>query len=625
MECKHIRQCRAIHSRMQKLRTFAGASTGLRRYQEKLRFRLIGIIFGLAIIPALLVGSVVAWRSSAIQQREALQLQQQIVGQLSARITDYIRSRENELLLLSKVRGLIYLDRDEQKNILSGLLAYDNAYDELRFMDEQGIEQLRLSKKDVFSINQPRMRSDADEFQIPFNSQQTYFSAIQRDPATRVPYITIAVPLIDLRTGETAGVLAADVRFQVIWSLLDEIRPNLDETVYILDAHGELIAHQNPSLALQGVRYALPTRSGPQSGLSGEQVVLAFEPIELGDQVLTSIAELPLAVALQPVYTIVLTTCLAIGITLFIAFWLITWVVQRVVKPIEDLAHTAQAIEAGDYSLKAQVHGNDEIADMARSFNDMTSRLTGSLSELEQTVEQLTQSERKLHASNQELTRFAYIASHDLQEPLRMIASFLQLIEKNYSGQLDANGREYIFYAVDGARRMKEMIQALLDYSRIDTRANPMEELSSLESLETVLRYVQFQLEDIGATVSYDDQMPTIYADRIQFERVLQNLLSNAIKYRSEQPLRIHIQAVECTQAWRFTVADNGIGIKPEHQQRIFEMFQRLHNAADIPGTGIGLTIARRIIDRHNGRIWVESHEGQGTTFSFTIAKPDSG
>jgi PAS domain S-box-containing protein len=223
-----------------------------------------------------------------------------------------------------------------------------------------------------------------------------------------------------------------------------------------------------------------------------------------------------------------------------------------------------------------------------------------------------------LQRSNAELEQFAYIASHDLQEPLRMVASYTQLLARRYRGKLDQDADDFINYAVDGAVRMQELINALLEYSRIGTRKRELAPVDLAEPIASALKNLERVLEESGAVVTHDP-LPTVTCDSTQMMQLFQNLIANAVKFRREAPLRIHIAATRDGEQWTFSVADNGIGIEPEYLTRIFEIFERLHGRDQYSGTGIGLAVCKRIVERHGGRIWATSTLGEGTTFWFTI------
>ena len=224
----------------------------------------------------------------------------------------------------------------------------------------------------------------------------------------------------------------------------------------------------------------------------------------------------------------------------------------------------------------------------------------------------------KLSAANRDLSEFAYVASHDMQEPLRMISSYLQLLSKRYSGHLDKDADEFIGYAVGGAIRLQKMVDDFLTFSRIGTRGRAFVETDVGVVLNLALTNLKIAIEASHAKITYAN-MPTVKADEVQLLQLFQNLIENAVKFRSDEPPAIHVSAERCEGEWVFSVKDNGIGIDPKYQNRLFVVFQRLHSVAKYPGTGIGLALCKRIVERLGGRIWVESELGKGSTFRFTI------
>ncbi|HUO06507.1 MAG TPA: PAS domain S-box protein [Candidatus Binataceae bacterium] len=234
--------------------------------------------------------------------------------------------------------------------------------------------------------------------------------------------------------------------------------------------------------------------------------------------------------------------------------------------------------------------------------------------------------EAKAHAeelahSNAELEQFAYVASHDLQEPLRMVASYLQLIRQRYEGRLDADADDFIRFAVDGATRMKQLINDLLSYSRAG-RVQNAQPVNLDAVIEHVLGALRLRIEESRAAITRDP-MPRVMGEEVRLYEVFQNLVGNALKFNGDSTPAIHVGCSRKNGEWLFSVADNGIGIAPEYHERIFAMFQRLHGRGEYPGTGIGLAICKRVIERHGGRIWLESAPGKGSVFSFTLPAID--
>jgi PAS domain S-box-containing protein len=225
-----------------------------------------------------------------------------------------------------------------------------------------------------------------------------------------------------------------------------------------------------------------------------------------------------------------------------------------------------------------------------------------------------------LKQSNEDLEQFAYIASHDLQEPLRTIHGFTQLLAERYKGQLDKQGQEFIGFVTDGANRMQTLIQDLLKYSRIQAQELNSVPVHAEEVLNEILEYLRMAIEDKQASITHDP-LPTIQTDRSHFHHLLQNLITNAIKFHGPTPPHIHVSAQERSDGWVFSVQDNGIGVGSEYFERIFLPFKRLHTREEYQGTGIGLAICKKIVERRGGRIWVDSEVGKGSKFSFTLPK----
>jgi Bacteriophytochrome (light-regulated signal transduction histidine kinase) len=236
--------------------------------------------------------------------------------------------------------------------------------------------------------------------------------------------------------------------------------------------------------------------------------------------------------------------------------------------------------------------------------------------------QELQETLKQLKRSNAELEQFAYVASHDLQEPLRMITSFLQLLQRRYEHQLDSDANEFIQFAVDGAARMQELVNDLLTYSRIGRKTGKFEDVNTEDILKQITFDSRVLIEEKNADISYGN-LPMVWADYTQLVQVFQNLISNSIKYNEQEHPTIHISAEKKVNDWVFKVEDNGIGIDSKHGDRVFKIFQRLHGRDEYEGTGIGLAIVKRIIEQHGGMIWYDSKPGEGSIFYFSIPQGD--
>jgi signal transduction histidine kinase len=407
-------------------------------------------------------------------------------------------------------------------------------------------------------------------------------------------------------------------------------------------SHGELFASYSHS----GTPFEMPmppTHGGPRFEHGR---LLLFRPVirdaqEIGTiGLVASSGELhERIVSYGIISAMVLTGCLGFAAVLG------SLLQRRISKPVANLAATSTLISEGkDYSVRAAVETDDELGQLAVSFNHMLDRiqerettLVLANSELRRQMDARVQAEQALKALNEELERrvekrtaelrrsnseleqFAYIASHDLKEPLRMVVSYLQLLDRRYKEKLDEQGREFLNFAVDGGLRMQALIMDLLAFSRVNTQKNPFTSVELNPLIESVVGDLKLAITEAGATITRGD-LPTIKGDAAQLARLFQNLLGNSIKFRGKEPPRITVSARRDDHGWRFGVSDNGIGIEPQYFERIFVIFQRLHGRTEYPGTGIGLAVCKRIVERHGGRIWVESEPGKGTTFYFTIA-----
>jgi PAS domain S-box-containing protein len=309
--------------------------------------------------------------------------------------------------------------------------------------------------------------------------------------------------------------------------------------------------------------------------------------------------------------------------------------VQGVGKPImnksggiDDYMGTTMDITARKQAESALRQAHDalerRVQERTCELEESNRRLELEIIERKRAEAVLARRSQELARSNADLEQLAYIASHDLQEPLRMVTSYLQLIEGRYQDRLDADGHEFIGYAVDGARRMQALINDLLTYSRIGTKGKPMQAVDCGGVVKTAMQSLSIAIAEAGARITCSD-LPLVMGDEVQLAQLFQNLIANAIKFRSSDPPEIDIRADPEDGFWRISVRDNGIGIEAEYFGRIFDMFQRLHSSTSFPGNGIGLTVCRKIVERHGGRIWVESTPGQGATFFFTLARVPDG
>jgi signal transduction histidine kinase len=308
---------------------------------------------------------------------------------------------------------------------------------------------------------------------------------------------------------------------------------------------------------------------------------------------------------------------IAIGLAL-VVIALATVLRVTAIRPVHVLAAEARRVADGDFGHEVAQTGPREIRGLAADVNTMRIRILQELSAVREANDALAEHAAELQRSNAELEQFAYVASHDLQEPLRKVTSFCQLLQRRYGGQLDERADQYIAFAVDGAQRMQVLINDLLAFSRVGRSAQDLGPVGCDVSLAAAKANLSAQIEQARAVIEAGP-LPVVRAQPTLLTVVFQNLLGNALKFKGEQPPRIVVTAERDGAFWTFSVTDNGIGIEPQYADRVFLIFQRLHDKATYPGTGIGLAMCRKIIEYFGGRIWLDTGHADGASFRFTL------
>jgi len=571
---------------------------------------LIGIGFG--VVTFVRQTEVAAWRG---RQSEATRNTVRTVVNL-------LESTQNSLNFINLV-GLDDIAID--KHFLDKFLRQHPIFQEIVYLNSQGEVVTTTTAAELLRQNQAAI-VQTPWFTAAQLGHKYYGELLIADDED--PYLMASAP------APNASVIVARVNMAVLWELVADLGSGRSELTYIVDRSGKIIAHTNRQIALEQITlderpqwFTLPNLRdiwyGEYVNFQDNWVVGAVAVVPGIDWfVVTELSNVDAFATSRRAYLI-----LGGGMFAFVVLmmWVSAeWLEGLVLLPVERLRDGVERIRQGDLTHQIESVRNDEIGQVAGAFNQMTAELSELYASLERKIaertEQLEEQTTELARSNAELAQFAYVASHDLQEPLRMITSYLQLLERRYQGQLDQDADDFIAFAIDGATRMQQLIRDLLAYSRVGTSNQSFAAVDCQVILKQVLDNLQMAIRESGAIVIYDE-LPTVMADPTRLSQLFQNLLANAIKFRSVRTPQIQISARHLSQPkeWLFAIADNGIGIEPSYFDRIFLIFQRLHTRTEYPGTGIGLAICKKIVDRHGGRIWVESTVGQTTTFYFTL------
>jgi signal transduction histidine kinase len=512
-------------------------------------------------------------------------------------------------------------DADASREIAKAMLAKTDPFEYIVLLRHDGAAAM-LEPQALEAKLSHRDLSFNHWFEAALRMRSSVVSDLHISPATQRPTIVIAVPAL-APDGSLLGIWAGALKLARISEIGVSTIASTERrgSSFVTDRRGLIIAHQTrPDFvenqtdfsSVFSVSEALAGRKGSSevvNALEGNTFLAGYTPLpELGWAV---VFRVPAADALAS--TEYLTRVIA-GTSMLLALLIgggMFAYARRIAAPIAQLTLASRTIGTGDFSQRIEAQSEDEIGQLAQEFNRMTAAIAEKDAQLRTRAAELAR-------SNTELEQFAYIASHDLQEPLRMVVGYVQLLEKRLGGRLDADTREFMGYAVDGALRMQSLIEDILAYSRVSSQAQPPAPVDSAAALQEALDRLASRIAETGAEISSQD-LPLVMADQAQLVQLFQNLLSNAIKFCRDRAPRVRVEAVQAAGRWRFTVTDNGIGIEPEYRAKLFVIFKRLHGRREFPGTGIGLAICKRIIERHGGEIGIDSASDGGSVFWFTL------
>jgi signal transduction histidine kinase len=599
---------------------------GLGRYLRWTRrmWAVLALLLALAILPLLMVQGFLYYRwftaQRALEERNNLELARAVARSFEEFIRDV---RQEEAALAAALISLGPYTTEHINLMLSLSVERFPGVRSWHWIDPDGI---------IVASSDAKARgldvSDRDYFKATRAGREWALSDLTIGRATGLPTFFISTR-VDGADGVLKGTLAASVDPWRLGELGMAVERGREGRIRLFDSR-DALAYERPrgpissggriviihDSLLRKVRAGQEAKGIIDSDVAGGgRLIAARVPVRgtgwvAGAARPESEAMSPILRTLNLVLTVSVATLLAsLGAALLIS--------RRIALTVRRLGNHAVAVGNGDLRRRVSGSGVIELRDLASALNAMTQ-------ELQDRTEAMEKTAQELERSNRDLAQYAAIAAHDLQEPLRVVAGFLQILERKYKGKLDPEADRYIAFAVDGAVRMKALINDLLAYSRVETRGKPFAMTDCASPLSEAIKNLSETITATGARVTCT-AMPVLSVDSAQLTQLFQNLIGNAIKFHGASPPEVEVSARDTGEAWEFTVRDNGIGIETQYFDKIFVIFQRLHSRDEYPGTGVGLAICKKVVERHGGRIWVESEMSKGSAFYFTIPKQGLG
>jgi signal transduction histidine kinase len=612
-----------------------------RPFFSQLRARLLALVL-LAILPALGLVLYTAVDQRRAASREAIASAKRIVSLAAATQKQHVEAARQLLITLTQLREIRPERAAEAEALFRSLLEVHAVYVNIGAIDADGY---------VFASGQSSTNhlylGDRPYFQIARDTRKFAVGEYQVGRITGKSTLNMALPVRGRDPDRFYGVVF--VALDLGWLNQMAARAELPDgsTLTVIDRNGTILMRYSVPEAgdnwvgqsLAGDRRIMSFLksggevAGVSVGLDGVKRLYTSTPLSRSAGIADAhvIVGLPVQVAYAAANHTLAQNLIFLGAVAVLAL-AAAWIAgdMFVLRQVRGLVGAAQRMRHGVLSARSGVlHDPGEIGQLALTFDEMAATLEQRVAELQRAETELKalnedlekrvlERTLELRRSNEDLEQFAYVASHDLQEPLRMITNYLQLLRQRYKDKLDPGADDFIGFALDGSKRMHQLIHDLLTYSRVGTHGKEFVRTDCAQALANALANLHVAIEESRAEITHDS-LPTVKGDEVQLTQLFQNLIGNAVKFRGEAVPKIHIGVQRSGAEWEFSVRDNGIGIAPEDFQRIFVVFQRLHSREKYPGTGIGLSVCKKIVERHGGRIWVESKPGQGTTFYFTL------
>lgn len=610
--------------------------------------KLLMLFLILSLVPIVLMGTITYYSNQSLLEEKTIQYLQAVNIQKKAQINQWITNGKKHIEFIATLSDLRVKLHDNlekiqlqtQKKSDLNLLAW--LHDHFTpLIEQETFQEIFLLCKDsgIVLYSTAEAEIGKNKHHKAYFSQvkhQTTIENIYYSLSIRQPTLTIGTPIMN-GNNELVAIIVGRLNLTTLTEIMHRRSDySSSEDSYLVNGLGFYVTEPRYANGY-ALRKSIHTQGGKaiqlhETGISsytdyrGVEVVGAYEWVD--EWKMGLITEIDRVEYLTPIMEMRQATLFIGALTAFMATYFGLRSGHSIIRPIQDLVNDIKTVKAEDLDYKAPKELDGDIGLLAQTFEMLTVRLKNTLVskkllEKEVTIRKNTEKKlsdtvTELHRSNKELEQFAYVASHDLQEPLRMITSFTQLLGERYSSVIDENGQKYIYFATDGASRMQKLIEDLLTYSRVTTRGKQFTAVDCNELFRLITMNLATAIEKKGAIIT-SDTLPVLDGDESQLLQLFQNLVSNGIKFCPEKTPHVHITSKKQSNYWLFSVSDNGIGIESKYQAKVFAIFQRLHTREEYSGTGIGLAVCKRIVERHGGKLWFESEPGVGTSFFFTL------
>ena len=589
-----------------------------------LRRKLIASFLVAAAVPTLLAGAIGVYGVYQNQIELAQRFQEETAKRAATRIEVYMEIAMAHLEMLVRLNDIGAMADGDLKKLLDAFLRHRGRTHpaglmwDVAVIDERGA--IRACASLLFDCAAQPMLSGKKIAAVLENARkgEAYNGAIEYDGATREPILLLGTPVETAADGQFVGAAAGWLRLEEAWDIVGAMRTDQSGVVYVLDEARRVLAHPDPSVVLAGAVLEASRGQGVRPGLSGEKALVHEEPLRLGDLRLTVVAERPFSAIIRHIRQALWEVAALLMASLAAVAALGMTMAVRIVEPVEDLTNRARQMAEGDFSTMPPVERDDELGLLARAFNSMAATVKASIDDLNERIRERDRALGQLSRSHREFKRLAYISAHHLQEPTRVIANYAQKLERvlgNGSDEAMKRSLEHIQTKVHKLRELHNGMTSLLSIDPDGLRPRPVD-LAAIFREQIACARNRYGADIDSMEIS---SAPLVAADPGMMRQLAENLVDNAFKYKSDKPLKLSFRAEQTADEILFAIQDNGIGLDRRYREQIFDIFERLEGQDAENGAGVGLALCRKIIESHDGRIWLESLRNEGTTVFFTL------